>query len=327
MGLIEDIKKRAISLHKHIVYPEGDDDRILQAAAQVLAEDIAELTILGDVDKIKWRAGELHIDISGAQLVNPANSEKKEHYAQTLYNLRRQKGMTLEEAREFVEDPIFFGTLMVHLGDADGMVSGARHTTADSIRPALQIIKTKPGHKVASSFFFMVPQDSDKVFFFADCAFIEHPNAHELATIAVQTADSARAFGFEPKVAMLSFSTNGSAHDSSLDFIIEATDLVRRKRPDIMIDGELQLDAAIVPEVAAMKCPDSPLKGDANVLVFPSLNAGNIGYKLVERFAHAKPIGPIIQGLNKPVNDLSRGCSVEQIVQTTEITVIEAKMK
>ena len=327
MGLIEDIKERARILHKHIVYPEGEDDRILYAAAQVVSQDIAQITILGDVDKIKWRAGELHLDISGVNLIDPHNSDKNELYAQTLYNLRRIKGMTVEEAREKVNDPIYFGTLMVHLGDADGMVSGATHTTANSIRPALQIIKTKNGHKIASSFFFMVPKDSENVFFFADCAFVENPTAHELATIAVQTADSARAFGFEPKVAMLSFSTHGSAKDSSLDKVIEATDLVRKQRPDIIIDGELQLDAAIVPQVAKMKCPDSLIKGDANVLVFPNLNAGNIGYKLVERFAHASPIGPIIQGLNKPVNDVSRGASVEQIIQTTEITVIEAKMK
>ncbi len=327
MGLIEDIKKRAKSLHKHIVYPEGEDDRILYATAQVLADDVAQITLLGDIDKMKWRAGELHLDISQATLIDPKVSDKNEEYAQAFYNLRRKKGVTLEQAREIVQDPVYFGTLMVHLNDADGMVSGATHTTADSIRPALQIIKTKNGHKIASSFFFMVPSDSDKVFFFADCAFIEHPTAHELATIAVQTADSARAFGYEPKVAMLSFSTHGSAIDSALDKVIEATDLVKRKRPDIIIDGEVQLDAAIVPQVAEFKCPESPLQGDANVLVFPNLNAGNIGYKLVERFAHAKPIGPIIQGLNKPVNDVSRGASVEQIVQTTQITVIEAKMK
>lgn len=325
MGLIEDIKEKAQALSKHIVYPEGEVDRMLYAAAQVLHEGTAHITLLGNVDNMKWRAGELHLDISKAYLINPSQAHKHEEYAQVLFQLRQHKGMNIEQARELVNDPIYYGTLMVHVGDADGMVSGAIHTTADSIRPALQIIKTKPNQNIASSFFFMVLPDSPKVFFFADCAFIEHPTADELATIAIQTADSAKSFGFTPKVAMLSFSTHGSAQDSTLERITQATAKVKELRPDIMIDGELQLDAAIVPEVAALKCPDSPLHGDANVLVFPSLNAGNIGYKLVERFAHASPIGPIIQGLNKPVNDVSRGASVEQIVQTTEITVIEAK--
>lgn len=327
MGLIEDIKKKAKSLDKHIVFPESHDDRILHATAHILKEDIARITLLGNPDDIKWRAGELHLDISKANLINPHDDEKKDYYAHTLFELRQHKGMTQEQAHELIVDPVYFGTLMVHLGDADGMVSGATHTTADSIRPALQIIKTKEGQDVASSFFFMVPQDSEKVFFFADCAFIEHPTVEQLATIAIQTADSARDFGFTPKVAMLSFSTHGSAHDPAAQKVHQAMELVKQQRPDICIDGEIQLDAAIVPEVAQLKCSDSPLKGDANVLIFPTLNAGNIGYKLVERFAHAKPIGPIIQGLNKPVNDLSRGCSVEQIIQTTEITVIEAKTR
>lgn len=321
--IIQQIKVKAKAFPKRIVFPEGTDDRILQAVAQIRDEKLAIPIVLGDVDKIKWRAGELHLNFEGIEIINPEHSEKLEEYANEFYNLRREKGMTIDEAKETMKKVSYFGTMMVHLKNADGLVSGASHSTADTIRPALQIIKTKPGHKLASSYFIMVCED--KTFFFSDCGFVINPNAEELSEIALSTAESAKAYGIDPKVAMLSFSTHNSAKDPSVEKVIEATKIVRQKAPDLCVDGEIQLDAAIIPDIAKKKCPDSPLKGDANVLIFPDLNSGNIGYKLVERLGHAAAIGPIVQGLNSPVNDLSRGCSVKDIVEVCAITVLEAQ--
>ena len=321
--IIDEIKNKARSDVKKIVYPEGFDDRILQSAQKILEEKLAKVVILGEEDKIMWRGGELGLNLEGVEIINPSNFENLESYAKELYKLRKEKGMTLEEAKEKILDVNYFGTMMVHMGDADGLVSGASHSTADTIRPALQIIKTKPGHTLASSFFIMVLED--KIYFFADCGFVINPNSQELSEIALSTADSAKKFGFTPKVAMLSFSTHGSAKDPLVDKVIKATELVRKKAPHLVVDGEVQLDAAIIPSIAKKKCPNSNLAGEANVLVFPDLNSGNIGYKLVERLAHAQALGPIVQGLNKPVNDLSRGCSVEDIVTVTAITVVEAQ--
>lgn len=321
--LIARIKAKAKSLQKHIVFAEGQELRVLQAANYLLREKLCRVTLLGDESKIRSLAQEHHLTLADANIIDPLHSELRDQYASKLFELRKNKGVTASDAAALVGDANYFATLMVYHDHADGMVSGATHTTADTIRPALQIIKTKPSVHRASSFFIMIPRDGDKPYFFTDCALVPHPNAENLAESAILTADAARSLGIEPKVAMLSFSTKGSAHDPALEKIIEATHIIKQDRPDILVDGELQLDAAIVPEVAATKCPHSPLKGEANVLVFPSLNAGNIGYKLVERFAHAKPIGPVIIGLNKPVNDVSRGADVDQIVLTACLTAIE----
>ncbi len=322
-GIIENIRKKAKANPKTIVYPESYDDRILRAAAIVSKEKSANLILLGNPDEVQKKAKLLKIKLDKVKIIDPSASEKLQDYANTLYELRKHKGMTPEEAQKTVLKYEYFGTMMVYKGEADGLVSGAVGTTADTLRPALQIIKTKEGTKYASSFFIMVKES--KVFFFADCAFIQDPNVEELASIAIQTADSAKRFGYVPKIAMLSFSTKGSAQGPILEKVRNATEEVKKLRPDLLIDGEMQLDAAIVPEVAKKKCPDSPIKGDANVLIFPDLNSGNIGYKLVERFGHTRAIGPIVQGLKKPMNDLSRGCSVEDIVMTTYVTVVEAQ--
>lgn len=324
MTLIEDIKQQAKSLGKTIVLPEGCDDRVLEAAAIVQKEELANLIILGDPEKIKSHSLKLNLDLSKIKIVNPLNNPYKKEFASILFDLRKHKGLTLNQAEDLINQPCYLASMMVHQGVADGYVSGAVHTTADTLRPALQIIKTPNRETIASSFFVMVTPENS-VYFFADCGFVKNPTDKELASIAIATADSAKSFGFNPKVAMLSFSTKGSAEDPLIDKVVSATSIVKQRRPDIIIDGELQLDAAIVPDVAKKKCPLSPVQGDANVLVFPDLQSGNIGYKLVQRFAHARAIGPVVQGLNKPVNDLSRGCSVEDIVDVVAITAISSK--
>ena len=318
-----DLIERARAQRKRIVLPEPDDDRVLQAAAQVLAAGIADITFVGDADYVAKRAGELGLDLSAAQVVSVNDPAYLERYAEEFARLRAKKGVTLEQAREKVTDVSYFGTMMVHMGDADGMVSGAAHTTAHTIVPSFQIIKTKPGTSIVSSVFLMLLQD--RVLVYGDCAVNPEPNAAELADIAISSAATARQFGVEPRVAMLSFSTGTSGKGADVDKVREATELVRAKEPDLAVEGPIQYDAAIDPTVAAKKAPDSLVAGRANVFIFPDLSSGNIGYKAVQRSSGAIAIGPVLQGLNKPVNDLSRGALVEDIINTVAITAVQAQ--
>jgi len=328
MSVMDNIIQKAKANKKKIVLPEGTEPRTLKAAEIVLKEGIADLVLLGKEEEIRKKAKEL--DISKAEIVDPEKSPNLERYAKEYYELRKNKGMTEEEAERLMRDPMYYGCMMVKLGDVDGMVSGAIHATADVFRPAFQIIKTAPNVKVVSSAFIMeVPEckyGSDGVFIFADCAINPNPTAEELAAIAIASAHTAKVLaGIEPKVAMLSFSTKGSASHELVDKVKRATEIAKELAPDLLIDGELQVDAAIVKEVGELKAPGSPVAGQANVLIFPDLQAGNIGYKLVQRLAKANAIGPISQGLAKPVNDLSRGCSVEDIVNVIAITSVQAQ--
>ncbi|HPU21831.1 MAG TPA: phosphate acetyltransferase [Thermoclostridium caenicola] len=313
---------------KTIVLPESTDIRTLKATEIILKEGFANIVLVGDEEEIKSLA--VGIDISGATIVNPEKSEKFEDYCNTFYEMRKNKGMTIEKARETMKNPLYWGVMMVKKDEADGMVAGAINSTANTLRPALQILKTAPGVKLVSSFFIMCVPDCEYghhgTFLYADCGLVENPNAEELAEIAVCSADSFKALvGAEPKVAMLSYSSYGSAKSELTEKVIEATRLAKEKAPDCLIDGELQVDAAIIPEVARSKAPNSPLKGEANVLIFPDLNAGNISYKLTQRLAKAEAYGPVTQGIAKPVNDLSRGCSAEDIVGVVAITAVQAQ--
>ncbi|SNX55573.1 phosphate acetyltransferase [Thermoanaerobacterium sp. RBIITD] len=328
MSVVQDIIEKAKKNKKKIALPEGAEPRTLKAAEIVLKEGIADLVLLGNVDEIKEAAKGL--DISKAEIVDPIKSEKFDTYSNDFYELRKDKGMTPEKARETIKDSIYFGCMMVKEGYVDGMVSGAIHPTADLLRPAFQIVKTAPGVKVVSSFFIMeVPNcnyGENGIFIFADCAVNPSPNAEELASIAVQSANTAKTLvGIEPRVAMLSFSTKGSASHELVDKVRNATEIAKKMAPDVLIDGELQLDAALVKEVAELKAPGSPVAGKANVLIFPDLQAGNIGYKLVQRLARANAIGPITQGMGAPINDLSRGCSYEDIVDVIATTAVQAQ--
>ena len=330
MGFIDGIKEKARQNRKTIVLPEAEDIRTLQAAAQIQKEDIADLVLIGKEADVKALAGDL--DISKAKIVDPETSDKLEAYVDLFVELRKSKGMTPEEARRILTtDYTYFGVVMVKAGDADGMVSGACHSTADTLRPSLQILKTAPGTKLVSAFFIMVVPNcefgADGTFIFADCGLNQNPTAEELAAIAGSSAQSFKALvGEEPLVAMLSHSTKGSAKHADVDKVVEATKLAQADYPQFKIDGECQLDAAIVSSVGASKAPDSEVAGKANVLVFPDLDAGNIGYKLVQRLAKAEAYGPITQGIAKPVNDLSRGCSAEDIVGVVAITAVQAAL-
>ncbi|MBQ9592807.1 MAG: phosphate acetyltransferase, partial [Lachnospiraceae bacterium] len=321
MGMMEKARVKAQADVKRIVLPEGDEPRTIRAAAIVKKEGYAEPILLGDEERIAAEAERLGADLQGIAVVNPETSEKFAEYAAALYELRKAKGVTEEKARELAADPMYYGIMMVKLGDADGLVSGAVHTTGDMLRPALQIIKTKPGTKVVSSSFLMdCPNKSlgeDGLLVYADCVVMPCPTAEELAHIAVSAAETARTLcGIEePKVAMLSFSTKGSAKHELVSKVQEATRIAHELAPDLLLDGELQFDAALVPEVGASKAKGSPVAGHANVLIFPDLQAGNIGYKITQRIGGAEAFA-VLQGLAKPCNDLSRGCSVEDIVNT-----------
>ncbi len=328
MNFLEQISERAKSDIKTIVLPESNDIRTLKATAMVYEKGIANVVLVGNPDEIKKLAGDL--DISKATIVDPATSDKKEDYVNTFYEMRKAKGVTLEQAQKTMLDPTYWGVMMVKKGDADGMVSGAVHSTADTLRPALQILKTAPGVKLVSSFFVMeVPNceyGSNGSFIFADCGLEPNPDAEKLSDIAIASAKSFKAFiNDTPKVAMLSFSSYGSGKSEIVDKVVNATKLAKEKAPDLILDGELQADAAIVPSVGKSKAPGSPVAGQANVLIFPDLNCGNIAYKLVQRLAKAEAYGPITQGLAKPVNDLSRGCSAEDIVGVVAITAVQAQ--
>jgi phosphate acetyltransferase len=317
-----DLIERARAHVKHIVLPEGTDDRILRAAATLLARRVVTLTILGDENVVRARAKELGVDISAAAVVNPLTSELADTFATEYARLRAHKGVSVEQAREIVTDVSYFGTMMVHLNLADGMVSGAAHTTAHTIKPAFEIIKTTPGTSVVSSVFLMAL--ADRVLVYGDCAVIPDPTADQLADIAISSAATARQFDIEPRVAMLSYSTGTSGEGDDVDKVREATALVRERQPGLPVEGPIQYDAAAEPSVAATKMPDSTVAGRATVFVFPDLNTGNNTYKAVQRSAGAVAIGPVLQGLNKPVNDLSRGALVSDIINTVAITAIQA---
>lgn len=319
------ITQKAKSKRKHIVLPEGDDDRILKAAARLLNQEIVELTILGDEAQINAsikRLG-LHFDHANLHIVNPVQSPHFNDYAETLHELRKNKNVSLEAARDLMADVSYFGTMMVYKGDADGMVSGALHTTQHTIRPALQFVKTKPGISIVSSIFFMCLPD--RVAVFGDCAVNPNPTADQLAEIAISSAESSKQFGIEPRIAMLSYSSGTSGEGADVEKVREATQIVKQKHPELKIEGPIQYDAAVDPTVAKQKLPNSEVAGKANVLIFPDLNTGNNTYKAVQRETGALAIGPMLQGLKKPVNDLSRGCTVDDIFNTVIITAIQSQ--
>ncbi len=329
MNFLDEISRKAKADIKTIVLPEASDIRTIKAAAMVQEQGFAKIVLVGKEDVVKKLAGDL--DISKVSIVDPETSPKLEEYANAFYEMRKAKGITLEKAREMVVDELYWGVMMVKMGDADGMVAGAIHSTANTLRPALQILKTAPGTKLVSSFFIMKVPDcefgSNGTFVFSDCGLIENPSAEELSEIALASAKSFRGLvGGEPKVAMLSYSSYGSAKSELTEKVVEATRLAKEKAPELLLDGELQADAAIVPSIGKSKAPGSNIAGNANVLIFPDLNSGNIAYKLVQRLAKAEAYGPITQGIAKPVNDLSRGCCAEDIVGVVAITALQAQL-
>ena len=332
MSFIEQIKQRAKQEIKTIVLPEATDVRILEAAEMIKNEGYAKVILIGNEEEVRKLAKERNIDIGETKIIDPAVSIETARYSKELYELRKSKGMTEEQAEKLVLEPVYFGMMMVKLNEADGLVSGAAHSTSDTLRPALQILKTAPGTKLVSAFFVMVVPNckygENGTFIFADSGLNEEPDSEKLSEIAISSSKSfEQLVGTQPKVAMLSYSTYGSAHSASTEKVIEATKLVKEKEPNLLVDGELQLDAAIIPEVAEFKAKGSPLKGQSNVLVFPDLGAGNIGYKLVQRLAKAEAYGPLCQGIAKPVNDLSRGCSSEDVAGVVAITAVQAQQK
>jgi len=322
--LLAVIKAKAKKIQSYIAYPEALDPRTLEAMEIILKEETAKPLLIASRKNIEAKIKEfkLKLDPDTVQILDPADPEMQERYVEELFRLRGQKGMTKDEAAELMKDPNYIGVMAVHLKEADGMISGAVGTTAMTARPALQIIGTKEKFHKVSGLFFMIFED--RLLFFADCAISPDPNSHDLADIAIDTAETAKRFGIVPKIAMLSFSTNGSAKHPSVDKVKEATMLVKDRKPDLLVEGEMQVDAALVPWVAKQKFPDSKVQGDANILIFPNLDAANIAYKLVERLAGAKAIGPMLQGLAKPINDLSRGCTAQDIADLSAITSCES---
>ena len=330
MSFIDDIKARAKQDIKTICLPESNDIRVLKGTEQILQEGYADIILIGNKEEINKLAEENNIKLEGAKIVDPTTSEKFSEYANQFYELRKAKGMTIEKAKEILKDNVYFGMMMVKQGDCDGLVSGACHSTADTLRPALQILKTAPGTKLVSAFFLMVVPNcvygESGAFVFGDCGLNEYPDPEALSEIAISSSKSFKQLvGAEPRVAMLSYSTYGSAHSPLTDKVVEATKILKEKMPDLIADGELQLDAAIIPEIAKSKAPGSEVDGMANTLIFPDLDAGNIGYKLVQRLAKAEAYGPLCQGIAKPVNDLSRGCSSEDIAGVVAITAVQAQ--
>ena len=325
MGFSADLLSRARALKRVVVLPESDDERVLKAASKVLEIDGAKIILLGKKDEILARAGSL--ELSKAQFIDISTSEYFDDFASTLFELRKAKGMSESEAKELILRPEYFGTMLVYKGIAHAMVSGAKTTTADTIRPALQFVKMKDGISTVSGAFVMVldgqSEKNERVWFFADCAITPRPDAQQLAGIALSTANTAKSFGYEPKVAFLSYSTGDSAKGEMIDFVKEALEIAQKAAPDIAMDGPMQFDAAVDSKVAKSKMPNSKVAGQANVFIFPDLNCGNITYKAVQRSANALAIGPILQGLKKPVNDLSRGCSVDDIVNTVLISALQ----
>lgn len=330
MGFSADLLSRARALKRVVVLPESDDERVLKAASKVLEIDGAKIILLGKKDEILARGGSL--DLSKAQFIDISTSEYFDDFASTLFELRKAKGMSEAEAKELILRPEYFGTMLVYKGIAHAMVSGAKTTTADTIRPALQFVKMKDGISTVSGAFVMVlggasekdeSEKNERVWFFADCAITPRPSTEQLAGIALSTANTAKSFGYEPKVAFLSYSTGDSAKGEMIDFVKEALEIAQKAAPDIAMDGPMQFDAAVDSKVAKSKMPNSKVAGQANVFIFPDLNCGNITYKAVQRSANALAIGPILQGLKKPVNDLSRGCSVDDIVNTVLISAIQ----
>lgn len=329
-GIVYDLISKAKQNKKKIVLPEAEDVRVLTAASYIQKENIAEVVLVGSEDRIRKVAKDNNIDIENIHIENPTKSSKYEEYVEEFFNLRKHKGVTLEGAKEILKDEVYFATMMVKQGQADGMVSGAIHSTADTLRPALQIVKQKEGVNTVSSFFLIETKNKNLgengIFIFSDCGLIESPTEDQLVDISISSAESFREIvRKEPKLALLSYSTKGSAKSPMIDKVVGAYKKLNELNVDFDFDGELQLDAAIIPEVAKLKAPDSKVAGYANILVFPNLEAGNIGYKLTQRFGDAVALGPITQGLKKPINDLSRGCSAKDIVGAVAITCLQAK--
>jgi len=321
-NFLESIKEKARTQTKKIIFPESEDLRVLEAVKTMVDEKICHPILIGDPAQIQKDGKQFHLDLSQITILNPQEPKLVKDFTAALFDLRKEKGLTEEQAQELIKNNNYFGMMALNKNYADGLISGANNNTADTVRPALQIIKAKTdGHKVSSVFFMVMPDG--QILLFADCSINIEPTAEELATIALDTAETAKQFGIEPKIAMLSFSTHGSGQHAVVDKVRQATEIAKNKAPELMIEGEMQADAALVESVRAKKFPQANLKGMPTILIFPDLQSGNIGYKLVERLAHAEAIGPMLQGLKKPVNDLSRGCKASDIVSLAAITVCQ----